>query len=205
MKPVGALLAVVGGILMLIGFIWGWVVGYYPSELPVIIVLLLIGAGSLWLGSKLYSSAPDAPRAPSARPYDSAAPSTHWLAASAPTATPISTPTATMASAPTTRDAEIGPDTSAGRLAGLAANPSLWSQIEAHPNAYPALLDWIAGQRLESETETPDAATRASDPATPPAELAELAERHPELRAAIAANPAAYPALREWIAQNGSE
>ena len=205
MKPVGALLAVVGGILMLIGFIWGWVVGYYPSELPVIIVLLLIGAGSLWLGSKLYSSAPDAPSAPSTRPSASVAPSTHWLAASAPAATPITPPAAPIASTPTTLDAEIGPDTSAGRLAGLAANPNLWSQIEAHPNAYPALLDWIAEQRLAGETTAPDAAARASDPATPPAELAELAERHPELRAAIAANPSAYPALREWIAQNGSE
>jgi hypothetical protein len=200
-KPLGALLAVGGGILVLIGFIWGWVVGYYPSELPVIIVLLLIGAGALWLGSKLYSSAPDSPSA--ARPPVSQAPSTHWLAASAPTATTSTAHEPATANAPT--DAEIGPDTSAGRLAGLAANPRLWPQIEAHPNAYPALLEWIREQRAGGTAEASDAVARASDPATPPSELAELAERHPELRAAIAVNPAAYPALREWIAKNGPE
>jgi hypothetical protein len=176
---------------VLIGFIWGWVVGYYPNELPVIIVLLLIGAGLLWVGSKVYSSAPDARVA---KPHVPQAPSTHWLAASTPTTQPTVTP-----------GAEIGPTTSAGHLAALASNPSLWAQIEAHPNAYPALLDWIREQRAEADTGDSDAVDRASDPATPPSELAELAERHPELRAAIAANPAAYPALREWIAQNGSE
>ena len=193
MKAGGALLAVIGGILALIGFIWGWVVGYYPNELPVILVLLAIGAGLLALGAKLYSSAPDARVA---SPYTPQPASTHWLAASA--SAPAAAPTATT-------DAEIGPTTSAGRLAGLAADPSLWPQIEAHPNVYPALLDWIRTQRAEGETGDSDAATRASDPATPPSELAELAERHPELRAAIAANPAAYPGLREWIAQNGSK
>jgi len=192
-KGGGAFLAVVGGILMLIGFIWGWVVGYYPSELPVIIVLLLLGVGLLWLGAKLYGDAPDAR---TAKPYVPPASSNHWLAASTPTMEP--TPTPTPAS-------EIGPASSAGQLAGLASNPDLWPQIEAHPNAYPALLDWIREQREGAEGGASDEAVRANDPATPPGELAELAERHPELRAAIAANPAAYPALREWIAQNGSE
>ncbi|WP_395245249.1 VWA domain-containing protein [Agromyces sp. MMS24-K17] len=42
----------------------------------------------------------------------------------------------------------------------------------------------------------------ASDPGTPAARLAELAYAHPELRAAIAANPAAYDGLRAWIAAN---
>lgn len=191
MKAGGAFLLVVGGILVVIGFIWGWVVGYYPSELPVIIVLLLIGAGSLWLGAKLYGDAPDAR---TTKPYVPQGASTHWLAASTPTAETTATP-----------DAEIGPTTSAGRLAALASDPSLWPQIEAHPNAYPALLVWIREQRDQADTGDSDAVIRASDPATSPGELAELSERHPELRAAIAANPAAYPALREWIAQNGSE
>ncbi|MET4160027.1 VWA domain-containing protein [Agromyces sp. PvR057] len=51
--------------------------------------------------------------------------------------------------------------------------------------------------------------TEPIDPAAPlvaaasdPAELASLAYTHPGLRAAIAANPAAYDGLREWIAAN---
>jgi len=195
-KAGGALLAVIGGILALIGFIWGWVVGYYPNELPVIFVLLAIGAGLLWLGSKLYSSAPDTP---AAKPYAAQTASTHWLAASAPTEVPV------------TPQAAIDSTTSAGTLAALAADPRLWSQIEAHPNAYPALLDWIRAQRADADrgeaadTGESDVVARASDPATPPSELAELAQQRPELRAAIAANPAAYPALREWIAQNEAQ
>lgn len=44
-------------------------------------------------------------------------------------------------------------------------------------------------------------AAEAADPGTDPARLAELAQEYPQLRAAIAANPAAYDGLRAWIAQ----
>ena len=43
-------------------------------------------------------------------------------------------------------------------------------------------------------------AESASDPTTPPEQLAQLAADHPELRPLIAANPNSYPALNEWIA-----
>ena len=39
-----------------------------------------------------------------------------------------------------------------------------------------------------------------SDPATPAATLAQIVEVAPELRAAVAANPATYPALLDWLA-----
>lgn len=43
---------------------------------------------------------------------------------------------------------------------------------------------------------------RASDPATPAAELQELARDHQELWAAIAANPTAYDGLLDWLASS---
>ncbi len=48
-------------------------------------------------------------------------------------------------------------------------------------------------------------ARRAADPATPPAELAGIAHRHPELRAAVATNPACYDDLRAWIDLQASD
>ncbi|MFH5821621.1 hypothetical protein [Georgenia sp. AZ-5] len=43
----------------------------------------------------------------------------------------------------------------------------------------------------------------AADPATPLTTLQLLAQDHPEVRAAIAANPATYPALLEWLGALG--
>jgi len=43
----------------------------------------------------------------------------------------------------------------------------------------------------------------ASDPATPPGILADIATHHPELRLAIARNPAAYDELLGWLDQYG--
>lgn len=42
-------------------------------------------------------------------------------------------------------------------------------------------------------------AAHAADPATAPAVLARIAQEAPELRAHLAANPAAYPALLDWL------
>lgn len=46
-------------------------------------------------------------------------------------------------------------------------------------------------------------AREASSPDTAPARLAEIAHAHPEHRLAIAANPATYPGLLEWLVQFG--
>jgi hypothetical protein len=46
---------------------------------------------------------------------------------------------------------------------------------------------------------SPDLITQAADPLTPPAQLATMAHQHADLRAAIAANPAAYDGLLEWL------
>lgn len=40
----------------------------------------------------------------------------------------------------------------------------------------------------------------ARNPSTPPAELARIASARPDLHAVVAANPAAYPALLDWLA-----
>jgi hypothetical protein len=44
---------------------------------------------------------------------------------------------------------------------------------------------------------------RGSDPSTPPADLADLAYKHAELRPLIAGNPAAYQGLIDWLASLG--
>lgn len=50
-------------------------------------------------------------------------------------------------------------------------------------------------------TKTPESWTwtDAVDPATPGADLAAIAGARPDLRAAVAANPATYPELRTWL------
>lgn len=42
---------------------------------------------------------------------------------------------------------------------------------------------------------------QAADPTSPLASLAEIAHKHPELRATIAANPSTYPDLLDWLAK----
>ena len=46
-------------------------------------------------------------------------------------------------------------------------------------------------------------AAQASDPATPGQVLADIAALRPDLRAAVAANPSAYPGLLEWLGSLG--
>ena len=45
--------------------------------------------------------------------------------------------------------------------------------------------------------------SQLADPALPPAELAQIAHEHPELRPRVAAHPAAYPDLLTWLGQLG--
>ncbi|MDO5672903.1 MAG: hypothetical protein Q4G30_08655 [Actinomycetaceae bacterium] len=54
-----------------------------------------------------------------------------------------------------------------------------------------------------SENVDPTLAARAADPSTSGAELQQLAGYHPELRPAIALNPAAYPDLLNWLGALG--
>lgn len=208
MKGAGIALMAIGGVLTAIGVIWGSVIGYYPSELPVLIPILLLGAGGLWLGQRLYANAPETP-APRALPPSVAnafaTPPTPYSAATTTAAAGVPAAAPITPAAPQITTDEIGPDTTAGRLSALASNPELWPQIEAHPNTYPALREWIKAQRDSAASDGSRASARVSDPTTSPSELAELAQSHPELRSAIAAHPNAYPALREWIEKNGAE
>jgi|GEM_PF-6384049 len=53
MKGAGLGLAVIGGIMAGIGMIWAVVVGFYPSDLPALAILLLGGITLLWIGSRM--------------------------------------------------------------------------------------------------------------------------------------------------------
>ncbi len=96
------------------------------------------------------------------------------------------------------------------RLAELTRDhPETHATAALNPVAYAGLLDWLGSL---GEPAAKDAlrrrdsvlAVRASDPPTPPAELAVLAAAIPVLRAAVVDNPSAYPELRVWItAQRG--
>lgn len=46
-------------------------------------------------------------------------------------------------------------------------------------------------------------ASHAADPSIPPATLAEIATHRPDLRAAVAGNPVAYPELLDWLRAQG--
>ncbi len=54
-----------------------------------------------------------------------------------------------------------------------------------------------------SSTQLTQLSEQASSAATPPAQLADLAYRYPQLRVQIAANPAAYPGLLDWLEAQG--
>ncbi|TAJ47296.1 MAG: hypothetical protein EPO52_12400 [Herbiconiux sp.] len=53
----GAALVAVGVILLLIGIIWMAIIGFYPSQLPIILVLLVAGGVLSWAGQRMYQSA----------------------------------------------------------------------------------------------------------------------------------------------------
>lgn len=61
-------IAVIGGVLVAIGFIKLTVIGYYPSELPPFIAIVVIGGVLSYIASKMpaHIEAPDAtPTSPS--------------------------------------------------------------------------------------------------------------------------------------------
>ncbi|NLE81979.1 MAG: hypothetical protein GX610_20845 [Rhodococcus sp.] len=53
----GYIVCAVGGALAGIGLIWGVVVGFYPSDRPMVIGLMLVGAALLWGGQRMFQSA----------------------------------------------------------------------------------------------------------------------------------------------------
>lgn len=83
----------------------------------------------------------------------------------------------------------------------------------AHPRYH--ALDWVvpgrARQRREGTGTAADLAAasvrlaRAGDPATPAAELADLAYSHPDARAAVAANPSTPASVLGWLAATGDD
>lgn len=53
----GYVLVGVGAVLAAIGLIWGMVVGFYPSDLPALLGLLIVGGGLAWIGQRMAQAA----------------------------------------------------------------------------------------------------------------------------------------------------
>ena len=53
----GAVLATIGVALMLAAIVWMAIIGFYPSQLPITIVMAAVGAVLAWTGQRLYQSA----------------------------------------------------------------------------------------------------------------------------------------------------
>lgn len=198
MKAIGGVIATIGGIVVVVVIVWG-ALGFYISQVPVMLILLAVGGLFAFVGGRMVRG-------------DGSAELTPGAGAVAATETPFpsdpgdaSDPSEPLAG--TTIPATVDLGETPERLAELAfTNPDLWPAIEGHPNAYPGLQAWIAEQRRVPDLDPdpfPDDEARASDPDTAPEVLAEIAYRRADLRPAVAANPAAYDGLREWIAEYG--
>jgi hypothetical protein len=205
MRVIGGVITAAGGVFVAIAFIWGSVIGYYPSQAGALFVISALGVAGLVVGGLIWkgSGKPELPAGAVLMSNDA----------------PPVRPTVSSAAEEDTLDAEVreasDPTTAPLRLAELArGSVYVQSAVAANPSTYPALLDWLgdlgdpmvaAALAGRGETVTPhaeDLLARAADPATPPAELATLARLHPALRPTIAANPASYDGLRTWIAEN---
>ncbi len=211
MRALGGLLIAVGVILGIIVAVWTRAIGFYQHELPTIAMLSILAFGGIFGGIALYRSASPNGPTPTA---------SSWRPPSVPE------PTGHPVSSAIEPSALVDADLTAEDLAQLAAErPDLWEAISRHPRCYPALSAWIAeasgGQAapsagiaihdqpepaplsaapevFEDEAWTAARAT-AEDPGAAPTDLASIAQHYPDLRAAVAQNPAAYPELREWI------
>lgn len=53
----GVVVTGVGLVLVAIGLIWGVVIGYYPSDVPVLLGILIAGAITSTVGQRMYQSA----------------------------------------------------------------------------------------------------------------------------------------------------
>ncbi|MET0930602.1 MAG: hypothetical protein ABWX74_13865 [Aeromicrobium sp.] len=56
-ESIGMLLGAVGGVAVLIAGIKLFVIGYYPDELVLFVVIGAVGAGLCWTGSRIYQTA----------------------------------------------------------------------------------------------------------------------------------------------------
>lgn len=86
------------------------------------------------------------------------------------------------------------------RTLGLHTNPEFTfdnSQLTQFPQVQ---FPQAQGPQPEA-TDSSQVLAEAADPTTPPARLYELAANYPEARPLIAGNPAAYPALLDWLEQ----
>jgi len=100
-------------------------------------------------------------------------------------------------------------------LLPIALMATLGARGAAGPSAAHSLVRCLAPQRsakdrAASATETAEAAASqrmhtASDPTASGADLADLAYAHPELRLAIATNPATPANVLGWLASSGGE
>lgn len=86
------------------------------------------------------------------------------------------------------------------RTLGLETNPGFTFDNFRQTQFPQAQFPQAQGPEPEV-TETSLILAEAADPATPPARLYELAANYPEARPLIAGNPAAYPALLDWLEQ----
>lgn len=93
MKPLGMLFVGGGVILLLIGFVWASVVGYYPSEVPGLLATLGGGGLLVFIGSRMVASTKSTqvewrPTAPPAPPAASVPPVSPPAVAAVPAPTP---------------------------------------------------------------------------------------------------------------------
>lgn len=79
--------------------------------------------------------------------------------------------------------------------------PSTAYQPDAHPVHGGGTEAHGVGTAVQVDEELAGVLAEAADPDAPPARLYEIAAQHPEARPLIAGNPAAYPALLSWLAE----
>lgn len=53
----GYVLTGIGAVLVVIGIIWAVIVGFYPSDLPMLFGLLIVGAILAWVGQRMSQAA----------------------------------------------------------------------------------------------------------------------------------------------------
>lgn len=53
---IGMALMIVGGALLLAALVWMAVIGYYPNQLLIIVVMVAVGAGLAWFGQRIYQN-----------------------------------------------------------------------------------------------------------------------------------------------------
>ncbi|QBS40225.1 hypothetical protein [Nocardia sp. CS682] len=120
--------------------------------------------------------------------------------ASATTDYDVPAPTTPGTITPSTQRSHTGHTPSRPQAPRAAANAPTSPVGYAAPNPQSSYTEYVAGNSALDAR--PDGA-RAADPLTAPAALYEIAQRWPQLRARVAANPAADPDLLSWLSELG--